>query len=290
MSVGFRYHVLPCCLEIQSVLSLYNQTSLFLSIYLHYFSVEAEFATTEKEMTERHAAEIAALESGGGDEAEAAPAEASADDAKDEQAPAQTPAPAPAAETEEERRLKKQEKARKKKLEKKQRQLDAEKRREEEIEAERLAAGPAAKELEIKRMEELYLKPAGLRIRDVAADGNCLYRAVAEQCANAKDFMAVRTICADALLENEEEYAPFAESHDHGSYDNYVERVRSSADWGGHLELRALATALKRPVVVYSADAAPLRMGEEEDGEDILLSYHRHYYALGEHYNSVTTA
>ena len=70
MSVGFRYHVLPCCLEIQSVLSLYNQTSLFLSIYLHYFSVEAEFATTEKEMTERHAAEIAALESGGGDEAD----------------------------------------------------------------------------------------------------------------------------------------------------------------------------------------------------------------------------
>ena len=260
---------------------------------MHYFSVEAEFATKEKELTERHAAEIAALESGGSDEAEAAPAEASTDNAKDEPAPAPAPtlapAPAPAEATEEERRLTKQEKARKKKLEKKQRQLEAEKKREEEIEAERLAAGPAAKELEIKRMEELYLKPAGLRIRDVAADGNCLYRAVAEQCANAKDFMAVRTICADALLENEEEYAPFAESHDHGSYDNYVERVRNSTDWGGHLELRALATALRRPVVVYSADAAPLRMGEEEDGEDILLSYHRHYYALGEHYNSVTT-
>ena len=234
-------------------------------------------------MTERHAAEIAALESGGGDEAASTtPAGTSADDAKDE------PAPAPAVETEEERRLKKQEKARKKKLEKKQRQLEAEKKREEEIEAERLAAGPSAKELEIKRMEELYLKPAGLRIRDVAADGNCLYRAVAEQCANAKDFMAVRTICADALLEHEEEYAPFAECD--GSYANYVERVRNSTDWGGHLELRALATALKRPVVVYSADAAPLRMGEEEDGEDILLSYHRHYYALGEHYNSVTKA
>ena len=240
-------------------------------------------------MTERHAAEIAALESGGGDEAaSAAPAEASTDDTKDEPAPAPVPAPAPAAETEEERRLKKQEKARKKKLEKKQRQLEAEKKREEEIEAERLAAGPSAKELEIKRMEELYLKPAGLRIRDVAADGNCLYRAVAEQCANAKDFMAVRTICADALLENEEEYAPFAECD--GSYANYVERVRNSTDWGGHLELRALATALKRPVVVYSADAAPLRMGDEEDGEDILLSFHRHYYALGEHYNSVTKA
>lgn len=255
-------------------------------------SVEADFAAKEKEMAERHAAEIAALESGGDSEDAAAAADAPA--AEDEPTPAAAaaaaPAPAPAEETEEERRRKKQEKARKKKLEKKQKQLEAEKKREEEIEAERLAAGPSAKELEIKRMEELYLKPAGLKIRDVAADGNCLYRAVAEQVDNAEDYRAVRSICADALLEHEEEYAPFAESHDHGSYVNYVERVRSSTDWGGHLELRALATALKRPVVVYSADAAPMKMGEEEDGDDILVSYHRHYYALGEHYNSVTKA
>ena len=75
-----------------------------LKIYLHYFSVEAEFATKEKELTERHAAEIAALESGGSDEAEAAPAEASTDNAKDEPAPAPAPtlAPAPAEATEEE--------------------------------------------------------------------------------------------------------------------------------------------------------------------------------------------
>lgn len=242
-------------------------------------------------MAERHAAEIAALESGGGSE-DAAAAAGDAPAAEDEPTPAAAPAPAPAPaeETEEEKRRKKQEKARKKKLEKKQKQLEAERKREEEIEAERLAAGPSAKELEIKRMEELYLKPAGLKIRDVAADGNCLYRAVAEQVDDAEDYRAVRSICADALLQHEEEYAPFAESHDHGSYVNYVERVRNSTDWGGHLELRALATALKRPVVVYSADAAPLKMGEEEDGDDILVSYHRHYYALGEHYNSVTKA
>ena len=217
---------------------------------------------------------------------------------KESQPPPPTPAPAPAApskeETDEEKRKKKQEKARLKKLEKKQRQLEAEKRREEEIAAERAAAGPSARDLEIRRMEELYLRPAGLAIRDVAADGNCLYRAVAEQCAGGDgadgdvvDYTTIRGACADALLRHEEEYAPFAESHDHGSYVNYVERVRSSTDWGGHLELRALAGALRRPVVVYSADAAPLRLGEDENGEDILLSYHRHYYALGEHYNSV---
>jgi len=261
------------------------------------YSVEAEYATKESELKERHAAEIAALQSGGS-AAEAVPAEAAPgdEDVKDEAASAPPAAAmAPAEETEEEKRRKKQEKARKKKMDKKQRQLDAEKKREEEIEAERLAAGPSAKELEIRRMEELYLKPAGLRIMDVAADGHCLYRAVAEQCRGGEgedcgDYRTVRSLCADALLRNEEEYAPFADVHDHGggSYETYVERVRSSADWGGHLELRALSAALKRPVVVYSADAAPLKMGEEEKGKEILLSYHRHYYALGEHYNSVT--
>ena len=50
-------------------------------------------------------------------------------------------------------------------------------------------------------------------------------------------------------------------------------------------ELLALARALQRPIVVYSRDAAPLRMGDG-NGEELVVTYHRDYYALGEHYNS----
>ena len=59
----------------------------------------------------------------------------------------------------------------------------------------------------------------------------------------------------------------------------------AGADWGGQPELLALARALQRPIVVYSRDSAPLRMGES-DGEELVVTYHRDYYALGEHYNS----
>ena len=69
------------------------------------------------------------------------------------------------------------------------------------------------------------------------------------------------------------------------------------------VQVRALSEGLKCPIVVFSAEGAPLTMGAEhavangveQDAGDkgwdkkkaLLLSFHRHYYALGEHYNSV---
>jgi OTU domain-containing protein 6 len=68
--------------------------------------------------------------------------------------------------------------------------------------------------------------------------------------------------------------------------------VRNSAEWGGHLELRALGMALDRPIHVYSVQSGnkPLAIHDDHDNngkKPILLSYHLHYYALGEHYNQV---
>jgi OTU domain-containing protein 6 len=102
-------------------------------------------------------------------------------------------------------------------------------------------------------------------------------------------------LCADKLKEHEADFAPFCEYNDAiPDYATYVGRVRSSADWGGHLELRALSMALHRPVIVYSAQSLePLVIVEEIQRGDtahdnpIRLSYHLNYYSLGEHYNRV---
>ena len=132
-------------------------------------------------------------------------------------------------------------------------------------------------------------------------------------------YRKIREICADVLLgSNRAEYEPFAEcgeghadSLDDGgdgnhpkTFEEYVDNVRSTSTWGGQLEIRALSEGLKCPIVVFSAEGPPLTMGAEysakpagteEDGTDenwkkkkaLLLSFHRHYYALGEHYNEV---
>lgn len=92
------------------------------------------------------------------------------------------------------------------------------------------------------------------------------------------------------LEQNEDEFAPFVEFSDEvTSYQQYVDRVRSSSDWGGHLELRALSMGLSRGIVVYSATQPKLVLGDESDSA-VLLSYHLHYYSLGEHYNQVVPA
>ena len=118
------------------------------------------------------------------------------------------------------------------------------------------------------------------RIKDVAADGHCLYRAIADQ--SDSTYTEVRKTCASFMESHENDFAPFIEDE---SFGDHCAKVRSSAEWGGQPEVLALARALQRPIVVYSRDSAPLRMGEGE-GEELVVTYHRDYYALGEHYNS----
>ena len=103
-------------------------------------------------------------------------------------------------------------------------------------------------------------------------------------------LFSIGEMCASSLQKHEEDFAPFIEYTETApTFDAYVDRVRNSADWGGHVELRALSLALKRPIIVYSAhQVEPLQIhAEYEDVEPIRLSYHLHYYSLGEHYNCV---
>ena len=69
-------------------------------------------------------------------------------------------------------------------------------------------------------------------------------------------------------------------------------KVEKTAEWGGHLELRALCHVLQTPIVVYSSTQKPVTMDGAgfTQGKALKLTYHEHYYTLGEHYNSVEPA
>lgn len=71
-------------------------------------------------------------------------------------------------------------------------------------------------------------------------------------------------------------------------YREYCDKVANTNDWGGQLELQALSAALKVPISIFTADSSTLEMGEEyKPIPPLKLSYHRHAYSLGAHYNSV---
>ncbi len=75
-------------------------------------------------------------------------------------------------------------------------------------------------------------------------------------------------------------------------YEAYCESVESQSAgvWGGQLEISAISDSLQTAIWIYDANSAVIKMGDQYalgDKNIIKLVYHRHYYALGEHYNSV---
>eukprot|EP00927_Polykrikos_kofoidii_P064203 TRINITY_DN59271_c0_g1_i1.p1 TRINITY_DN59271_c0_g1~~TRINITY_DN59271_c0_g1_i1.p1 ORF type:complete len:335 (-),score=84.61 TRINITY_DN59271_c0_g1_i1:168-1172(-) len=200
---------------------------------------------------------------------------------------------------EEERARRKKEKS----LKKKQSRSAKDAEREAEREREKLAAGPSARELELKALiTRLEAMSPPLWIHEVAADGHCLYRSVGDQLKKIRPDLhqwerrpeliheEVRAVCARSLRQRSEDYMPFAELADGEDFEGYCDRVERSADWGGELELRALADMFSVRIIVHRAEAAePLVIGNDRGnpGDPLQVAFHRYYYALGEHYNSV---
>ncbi|XP_074583795.1 OVARIAN TUMOR DOMAIN-containing deubiquitinating enzyme 5-like [Curcuma longa] len=158
---------------------------------------------------------------------------------------------------------------------------------------------------------ERKLEPLGLMINEIKPDGHCLYRAVENQLSLNSDgtslysFQELRKMTANYMRNHAPDFLPFflseskidveSDSSLLERFGKYCEEVESTAAWGGQLELGALVHCLKKHIIIYSGSFPDVEMGKEYKSEmgsevgnpSIMLSYHRHAYGLGEHYNSV---
>jgi OTU domain-containing protein 6 len=124
---------------------------------------------------------------------------------------------------------------------------------------------------------------------------------------------AVRGACADEISRSYDEISAFLMDEDGHipSKEDYCNRLRNTAHWGGEPELKALSDTFRVPIVVYSVGSPARVIGEQycpegvslengakatgaagEDGVMLMdgvirLTYHRHAFALGAHYNAV---
>ncbi|KAK8809235.1 hypothetical protein WA171_000819 [Blastocystis sp. BT1] len=136
------------------------------------------------------------------------------------------------------------------------------------------------------------VKELHLHVKPVNADGNCLYRSVAEQLAlqdpsmrSPTSYRIVRQKAANYMRSHPDEFKWFLD--DSTDFEDYCNKVENSNEWGGQLELRALSIALQRPIHVYSADSPVVIMGEDIAAEPAYISYHKKYLSLGNHYNTL---
>ncbi|KAJ5770010.1 uncharacterized protein N7511_002061 [Penicillium nucicola] len=166
-------------------------------------------------------------------------------------------------------------------------------------------------------------KKLKLKEVEVTPDGHCLYSAIAKQLDESglglrpdasrmtlqpstqsrietvaspqhDGYRAVRAVTADFINEHKEDFEAFMEE----PIDSYTRKIKLTAEWGGHLELQAIARAYGVEINIVQSDG---RMEKIESGDDmksldeaekakrvLWLAYYIHSYGLGEHYNALT--
>ena len=106
------------------------------------------------------------------------------------------------------------------------------------------------------------------------------------------NFQQLRERASDWIRTHAEEYRPFMVGKEEElisdeQFEEYCTQIVNEPVWGGNLELQALSQSLEISINVIQSDNCVV-IGEEF-AKKIYISYHRHEYGLGEHYNSLVT-
>ena len=140
------------------------------------------------------------------------------------------------------------------------------------------------------------LKHRNLALHDIPSNGDCLFAAICHQEDNS-DVKKLRQDCVEKIKSQKMDYLPFLTNPNTGEmltdleFEDYCTNMASTNAWGGQIELRAISDILDRRIEVLQAESPPVIIGENVSKEkaSIILTYHRHYLGLGEHYNSTVS-
>ncbi|CAJ0572568.1 unnamed protein product, partial [Mesorhabditis spiculigera] len=152
---------------------------------------------------------------------------------------------------------------------------------------------PADPELE-RNFAEALRTQRGLHIREMAGDGNCLFRAVAYHIyADEEMHGEVRRMCLNYMEQNRDHFSQFVTE----DFAGYLVRKRRLNTHGNHLEIQSISEIYARPVEIYEYSIDPLNVFSPEPRGSpsnhhpqapIRLSYHEncHYNAVYDPQNS----
>ncbi|XP_054825037.1 OVARIAN TUMOR DOMAIN-containing deubiquitinating enzyme 7 isoform X3 [Prosopis cineraria] len=138
------------------------------------------------------------------------------------------------------------------------------------------------KQVDISQLRS-QLDMLGLRIIEVTADGNCFFRALADQLeGNEEEHQNYRSMVVKHIMDNREMFEPFIE--DEVPFDEYCQSMQNDGTWAGHMELQAASLVTHSNICIHR-NMSPrwyIRNFNDRGAHMIHLSYHD-----GEHYNSV---
>lgn len=140
-----------------------------------------------------------------------------------------------------------------------------------------------------------------LIVHPIASDGDCLYNAIRNQLKitgrYADDVRTLRNKTADYIQQNKDSLIFYMTNANTGDclndaeFEKYCDDLRNTAAWGGQIEISALSQILQAPIEVIQATGPPTIQGDDKfKGPNLVITYHRNMYSLGEHYNGTRLA
>ncbi|WCJ31234.1 OVARIAN TUMOR DOMAIN-containing deubiquitinating enzyme 7 [Euphorbia peplus] len=123
----------------------------------------------------------------------------------------------------------------------------------------------------------------GLKVIQVTADGNCFFRALADQLDGSEDEHGkYRSMVVKYIMKNREMFEPFIE--DEIPFDEYCQSMEKDGTWAGHMELQAASLVTRSNICIhqYTLPRWYIRNFDQHGVRMVHLSYHDE-----EHYNSV---
>ncbi|XP_073919019.1 OTU domain-containing protein 6A [Castor canadensis] len=136
------------------------------------------------------------------------------------------------------------------------------------------------------------LEAKNLEMKDIPADGHCMFRAIQDQLVFSVTVESLRCRTADYMQKHIDDFLPFFSNSEPGDtytlndFKSYCDDIVLGS-WGGQLELRALSHILQTPIEVVQAESPTIVIGEEYNKKPLTLVYLQYACNFGEHYNSV---
>ncbi|KAJ2318162.1 2-oxoglutarate dehydrogenase E1 component [Coemansia sp. RSA 2704] len=134
------------------------------------------------------------------------------------------------------------------------------------------------------------LKKSGLYCKDIAGDGNCMFRALADQVDGAPDtHQRHRESVCDYMRRHPDEFEPFMDET--STFARYLDNMRQLGVYGGNLELVAFARNYRVDIKVYQTGGTVFVISgapadKPDDPHRSMPAVHIAYHSY-EHYSSV---
>ncbi|XP_065865758.1 OVARIAN TUMOR DOMAIN-containing deubiquitinating enzyme 6 [Euphorbia lathyris] len=138
-------------------------------------------------------------------------------------------------------------------------------------------------DLERERQFEIDIRRSkGWEVKRMLEDGNCLFRAVADQVyGDSELYDLTRQMCIDYMEQERDHFSQFITE----GFTSYCKRKRRDKVYGNNVEIQALSEMYNRPIHIYSYSTEPINIfhgSYNTDVPPVRLSYHH-----GNHYNSL---